>query len=208
MSATKQSTEDRKFRGKVTWAVRKFRAEHGREPDADERQVIEDEIRAELQDAPVEPETNEMDDLKDFLSDVMAGAKAKKEDAVEAAPQEEKLIHFLEDGFTGGLGSIFYRGQELRIKTGTPEWTATVDPGTGESWVDMSEEDQFDRYGKVMFRKGPWTGLSMDQAKKLWDEAAGIVDDSERKRAEKKLIREGIVAPPAVGAGPSNAIRR
>lgn len=72
------------------------------------------------------------------------------------------LIHVLEDGLTTN-GQVFYVGQEILFGPRAFEETKNR---YGQSWLDMSEEDQLDRWGSVKFRKGPWPG------KKTYDDAA------------------------------------
>jgi hypothetical protein len=32
----------------------------------------------------------------------------------------------------------------------------TVDQSTGRSWFDLTEDEQVEKYGRLMFRPGPW----------------------------------------------------
>jgi len=68
------------------------------------------------------------------------------------------LLHFLEDGFSA-FSAVWYRGQELEIVKGSPSYEATLDRN-GESWLELvdNEGEQVKRFGKVIFRKGPWFG--------------------------------------------------
>ena len=69
---------------------------------------------------------------------------------------ETKIVHFLEDGMTGPGARVFYRGETLTLETDSDDYELTVDQATGRSWLDLSEEEQEQRYGRVMFRPGPW----------------------------------------------------
>jgi hypothetical protein len=70
-------------------------------------------------------------------------------------------VNFTEDGFTA-FGSVWYRGQTLSVERGTPDWEMTVNPETGESWMDLDEDAQIEKYGQRMFRPGKWVGKSYD----------------------------------------------
>jgi hypothetical protein len=66
--------------------------------------------------------------------------------------QDVQLIHFKEDGFTFA-GTVWYRGQELRLVVGSPRWQQA------QEWINMPEFAQMRRWQKVMFGPGPWPGL-------------------------------------------------
>lgn len=70
------------------------------------------------------------------------------------APDPPVLIHFLEDGFTA-FSQVWYRGQEVEI---TSELRASTIDRAGNTWIDMDDTEQFERFERVMFRKGPWPG--------------------------------------------------
>ena len=65
--------------------------------------------------------------------------------------QETELIHFLADGLSFA-GTVWFLGQELELDKGSPRWAEA------QAWINMSDFDQMERFGKVMFRKGPWPG--------------------------------------------------
>jgi len=88
---------------------------------------------------------------------------------------ERVRIHFIEDGFTA-LGRIWLRGMELTLRRDSPGWQMTVDR-QGRSWMDLTEDLQRQRYGKVHFRTGPWQG-------KPWS-------DQERPFFQKDFSDEG-----------------
>src|SRR4030095_14516894 len=72
---------------------------------------------------------------------------------------ENIIIHILEDGFTV-LGKVFYRGDELEFIPGSQAYNDTKDRN-GVSWLDVGLEDEYaqvDKWGKIMFRRGPWPG--------------------------------------------------
>lgn len=95
------------------------------------------------------------------------GQKDPEPELVVADPASDKniLIHFLEDGFTA-LGQVWMRGQELEFTPGSAAYRDTIDRD-GKSWLDYRhhEFDQVDKWGKIMFRKGPWPGKSFKDAK-------------------------------------------
>lgn len=95
------------------------------------------------------------------------------------------VIHFVEDGFTFS-GQIWYRGQEIEFVVGSPAWEASVRRG---NWVPLAfdEQAQILRYGRVMFKPGPWPGLGYDAAeyekgKKIDPATAQQAADKEAKR--------------------------
>jgi hypothetical protein len=75
------------------------------------------------------------------------------------------LIHVLGDGFTA-LGQIWFLGQELEFTRGSKAYQDTLDR-YGRSWLDLDENEQIERYGQVMFRRGPWRGKPYTAAKGL-----------------------------------------
>jgi hypothetical protein len=101
------------------------------------------------------------------------------------ADGENILIHFLEDGFTA-LGQVWYRGQELEFTKGSAVYRDTCDRN-GRSWLDLCRDDfaQVERYGRVMFRSGPWGGKSYKDAVKAPYEQL------------KSLTGAGTVPPPS-----------
>lgn len=78
------------------------------------------------------------------------GRPPKKVTEASVKPSESKfepiLIHFVSDGFTA-LGAVWVAEQELEI-------TEEVYPEV-ESWINLSDEEQIDRWGEVKFKKGP-----------------------------------------------------
>lgn len=68
--------------------------------------------------------------------------------AAPISEQDGVLIHFVEDGFTVG-GRVYYRGEQY------------VAPRNAD-WAGLSGTDQVMRFGKVMFRPGPWDGAGYD----------------------------------------------
>lgn len=67
------------------------------------------------------------------------------------AEGETITIHFVEDGFTK-FGVVWYRGQEITLGPSHPRWRDAVD------WIMLDDRAQMQRYGRVLFRRGPWPG--------------------------------------------------
>lgn len=91
--------------------------------------------------------------------------------------KQAHLVHFLEDGFTA-FGTVWYRGQEVEVLEGSDDWARTLD-GEGNSWMVFSEDEQIDKYGKIMFRPGPWRG-------KDWNEEEAAEKEAQRRRQPPK----------------------
>jgi hypothetical protein len=104
------------------------------------------------------PEQQEIKALRDQLAKL--GGKRDVEPVAEAIPDdgENFVIHILEDGLTV-LGRVMYRGDELEFKPGSQAYKDTFDRN-GRTWLTLRHDEfaQVDRWGKVMFRNGPWPG--------------------------------------------------
>jgi hypothetical protein len=156
------------------------------EPDTidSEPEVNIDPIEAVvLPPAPPKPErelTAEQRRIRE-LEDQLAKVLGSKEPDIELeAPKqpgnrENILIHILEDGFTA-LGHVWFRGQEIEFEPGSPAYNDTVDR-TGWSWLALRDDEfgQVERWGKIMFRSGPWPGKS-------YTDAAGVPYDQVRDK--------------------------
>ena len=108
-----------------------------------------------------------------------ATVKGSKSAGPHVSPNADEAnvvtINFTEDGFTA-FGNIWYRGQTVSVERGTPDWDMTVNPATGESWMELDEDTQIDRYGKRMFRPGKWTGKGYDLSEEhLTDEDKALL---------------------------------
>lgn len=117
--------------------------------------------------------------------------------AVEGLGDDTNIvIHILEDGFTHA-GKVWYRGQELEFVPGSQQWRETCDR-TGRSWLDLRGDEfaQVERWGKVMFRNGPWPGRSyLDAAKELFDGVAGTPDEEQLRAAQQAEARRRRAVP-------------
>lgn len=103
-------------------------------------------------------------------------------------------IHFIRDGFTG-MGKVWMRGEEF-----DPSTVATNDAGRldEESWWQLSESDQMERYGRVFFRPGPFpeddridpAQDALRERVESWVAVMEIENPTERKAAEKAYRRQ------------------
>lgn len=123
------------------------------------------------------------------LRDQLARERGRKDVEPEVDQQEQQaddgdiiLIHFLEDGLTVN-GVIKYRGDELEFPVGSGSYRDTFNRN-GVTWLDLRHDEfaQVERWGKIMFRPGPWPGKTY--ADGTW----------ESLRAEKG---DGFVAAPS-----------
>jgi hypothetical protein len=111
------------------------------------------------------------------------------------------LIHFLEDGFTA-FGQVWYRGQEVEVAAGSQQYRDTCDR-FGRSWLELRNDEfaQADRWGKVMFRSGPWPGKKYSDATQF-ERLKGLTGDGsvaptpdELHRAEQEEAKRGRRVP-------------
>lgn len=104
----------------------------------------------------------------------------------DADPTQLVTINFVQDGMTA-FGRIFYRGQELTIERGSAEWERTLDE-EGNSWLEMDEDAQNDRWGERFFRPGKWTGKGFDVADpELTEEERATLLAIEQEKEVKKV---------------------
>lgn len=68
-------------------------------------------------------------------------------------------IHFLGEGATFG-GKVWYVGEELYVEEGDPQWALLHDQN-GKS-ILLTEDEQWDKYKKVLYGVGPWPGRPYD----------------------------------------------
>lgn len=110
-------------------------------------------------------------ELEHLLATERGGKDPETQYAEPVAGGEPILIHVLEDGFTV-LGRVWFRGQEIEFDPGGAAYRDTCDR-FGRSWLELRGDEfaQVERYGKVMFRVGPWPGKSYLDAAKVPFEA-------------------------------------
>jgi hypothetical protein len=70
---------------------------------------------------------------------------------VARAEGETIRIHFTADGFEA-LGYTWHRGQGLSVPRGHQRWPEVAD------WIELSPEQQAERWGEQKFAPGPWPG--------------------------------------------------
>lgn len=91
------------------------------------------------------------------------------------------------------------RGQELEITVGGPRWA------DASRWILQDDRQQMAHYGDVMFRPGPWPGLSTYTAAR-YEELANVNKDGPkvtgpspeelaRADARERLRGRGVPAP-------------
>ncbi len=153
-----------------------------RTPKTDDPQVVDVLAGAAPAGAPARPVPEsqlspEQRRIRD-LEDALAKERGRKDpdvelDTVDPGADGNILIHFLEDGFTA-LGNVWYRGQELEFAAGSGAYQDTCDRN-GNSWLSLRGDDmaQIRRFGKVMFRPGPWPGLKLTEADVTFEALTG-----------------------------------
>jgi hypothetical protein len=102
-------------------------------------------------------EAEEIKDLEDKLATKL-GNKSVTVKYDEAPTGETILLHFVEDGFIA-CGDVWQAGQELEFEVGGRAYNQQFDRN-GNSWLSLVDDEaaQWNRYGKVMFRRGPYRG--------------------------------------------------
>jgi len=144
------------------------------------------------------PDQRRIRDLEDQLAKERGKKDPEEElEFVEPDADGNILIHFLDDGFTA-LGKVWYRGQELEFTPGSGAYNDTRDRN-GNSWLDLAGNDmaQIHRYGRVMFRLGPWPGLKLSEAPVEFEGLKGAAKptDDELAAAERAEIARNRAAP-------------
>ncbi len=110
------------------------------------------------------PEGRRIRDLEDRLAKELGKKDPAPVFETADTAKDNIVIHFLEDGFTA-LGHVWFRGQELEFNRNSGAYADTCDR-YGRSWLDLVDDEfgQAERWGKVMFRRGPWPGKSYADA--------------------------------------------
>lgn len=148
--------------------------------------------------AQLSPEQRRIRELEDTLAKER-GRKDPEPELDTATPGADGniLIHFLEDGFTA-LGNVWYRGQELEFDLNGGAYADTRDRN-GRSWLELRDDDmaQIRRYGKVMFRSGPWPGLKLSEADVAFESLKGAAkpSDADLANAERAEAARNRAAP-------------
>jgi hypothetical protein len=129
-------------------------------------------VERPVPEAQLSPEQRRIRDLEHQLALERGRKDTEPELAALARPGDAGniLIHFVDDGFTA-LGHVWRRGQELEFEVGSRAYQDTFDR-TGWSWLALRDDEnaQISRYGRPMFRSGPWQGQSyLDVANMAFD---------------------------------------
>ncbi len=151
--------------------------------------------------AELTPEQQESARLRHQLAVEMGkniGTEKDKRPEELVPPDEDNpdniLLHFVEDGFTA-LGRVWYRGQEIEFTPGSQAFNDTKDRN-GDTWVTYTDEDQYNHYGKLYFRRGPWPGKSLKDIKKSdYQKFAPGPDEDELAKADAAERKRGRAAP-------------
>lgn len=80
---------------------------------------------------------------------------------VNADHPDAITVNFVADDMTI-LGKSWYRGEELTIVPGTPEWEELWDKKLNKSYLSYTEDEQTIVWGERKFRPGKWTGMSYE----------------------------------------------
>jgi hypothetical protein len=136
---------------------------------------------AGVPEAQLTPEQAEIKRLRDMLAKE-SGRKdlgVPVQELKQPGDGKNIVVHVLEDGFTG-LGKVWYRGEEMEFEPGGMAYKDTFNR-RGESWLDLRNDEfaQAERWGKVMFRNGPWPGKSY--ADGTWETLRGLNEDGHTK---------------------------
>ena len=129
--------------------------------EAEVRAQVEAEVRAKVDE---EAKVNSLANEARPINGLDITGKADVEGSI--------LVHFVEDGLTL-LGKVWYRGEELAINPGTPQWEEAYEI------LSLNEYDQEERWGRRFFREGPWRGKRLDE-----------IDSEELTEAERKQLKK------------------
>ncbi len=117
---------------------------------------------------------------------------------VPRSNENTRVVHFLEDGITVA-SRVWYRGQSFYVDEDSPQFGEM--PKIGDRvWLDLTEDEQIEIYGKVMFRPGPWPHKNWDEVD--WDEEYSKIDpnDLEAVRRYEKRKKKAEASRPPMGA--------
>lgn len=130
--------------------------------------------------------------MRELLAQARAEGRAEAEAEQKVAPHLPEttvienpdsvyVIHFLEDGLTAPDSPlserVFYRGEEFVVQKGTEMWERVAD------WITLSNAEQYDRWGKLYFEKGPWPYGEYDlNDPDLTEEERRVLEKANRRR--------------------------
>jgi len=151
------------------------------------------------------PEQRRIRELEDLLAREMGrkDVEPSVDPEIVNGAEENIIIHILEDGFTA-LGKVWYRGEELEFLPGGGAYQDTCDRN-GRSWLELRKDDfaQIERWGRIMFRNGPWPGKSLAEIENVSFEPLNSISGADRvaptadeiRQAASKAARRGRAAP-------------
>jgi hypothetical protein len=108
----------------------------------------------------------------------------------EASEPRTVVFHFVTDGFTV-FSNVWYYGQEVRLDKDSDDYKSTLAPD-GTSWLDLDEDSQIAKWGKRVFRLGPWKGKSYLEAE-FPDPSYAPDPDALAKAQKQEAARAGRV---------------
>lgn len=153
-------------------------------------------------DVELSPQEREIKRLRDQLARERGRKDAEPvvEELAQPGDDGNIIIHILEDGFTA-LGKVWYRGEELEFELDSKAYKDTFDR-LGRTWLDLrlNEFAQAERWGKVMFRNGPWPGKSytdgsFETLRSLTDKSAFVSPPTAEELAAAERARKRRAAP-------------
>jgi hypothetical protein len=170
--------------------------------EAEMRERLEAEFRERLEGELREKILNEQRaeaEAEKLANSIAADSTPVQGSVLDGDPTAEGAvtIHFVDDGFSA-LGKVWYVGETLTIVPGTSQWedaTVNVKKGSSEKIMFglMDEDQQIAKWGKRIFRFGPWRGQPLDKIN--WDE----LNDEERAQLVKaQKLHEERYGPVAV----------
>lgn len=208
-----EAQQIRSDRAKAQWAARKEAAKNAPPAEAKPAETSAPEQAAPAAPAPAEsaPPVVNATTTPDQGVEADAAPEASEEGAPEsadAAAAEEPAVpplpspvapddggkkfihvHFLDDGATFG-GKVWYRGEELKTFEGD-QWWNLVHDRNGNSILNLTEDEQWDKFGKHYYAPGPWPGKGFDPSKIKYD---GSLVDPETKQPILELQPHEIAA--------------
>ena len=111
--------------------------------------------------------------------------EAERKVAHSVLPRSKRrtvTVHFLLDAVVTDYvnGKVFYRGEELTLTEGTPEWDLYVDR-YGNFLFDKTVDEQYEEYGDQRWGEGPWPFQTLDLSRLQWEEEWSSLDGSGNK---------------------------
>jgi hypothetical protein len=120
---------------------------------------------------------------------------------IEMPVDADVVLTVMSDGYTV-LGKTWYQGEEIRLKSDNPLGRDNA----GHGFWEMPEDEQIERYGRVMFKLGPAGQFFKPPGPSEEDEAAAIASGDPEKLRRIEKARQRAAGPPGrelVASGPS-----